>query len=339
MQYGLIIPRNNNMKKLFIILSCISLNVLVYSQKELTLEALNTDVYYVPRTSPKLLTVRNSLFSSDKSNGIVLHAGDDCYVASNYNNLDGAKIIGNKFVWKAQPPYGGLLHGAVMGYNINYTTMHNYADGIPYAFIYKGGNRIPMTWTSGSHSYNIHRNVKVGTVVKGMSGVKIYNNTYYNTRYNNWHHIGILENNGSDQTQPFAPAKNTIIKNNIFYQKSNSKAIKLYKGATEGLIIDYNIYYCEDCVNHEPRFEIEGKSVSWSEWQALGYDTHSIIMDPLFIDTINMVPEKRLDFGVDLGDEFNTGLAVTAKWVVGEYPDTAKQNGKWQVGAVIKEEK
>lgn len=327
------------MKKFFLIFSLLSLTLVIYSQKVVTLDGLDTDVYYVQRTSPRLLTIRSSLFASDRSNGIVLHAGDDSYVASNYNNLDGAKIIGNMFVWKTRPPFRGLLHGAVMGYNINYTTSHNYADGIPYAFIYKGGNRIPMTWTSGSHSYNIHRNVKVGTVVKGMSGVRIYNNTYYNTRYNNWHHIGILENNGADQTPPYAPAKNTEIINNIFFQKSNSPAIRVYKGGTEGLTIDYNIYYCEDCIDHKPRFEVEGRSVSWSEWQAMGYDTHSRIMDPAFIDTVKMIPVKRLDYGKDLGDGYSVGLATTAEWKVGQYPDTAKQNGKWQVGAVIREER
>ncbi len=306
------------------------------AQIELDVDGINTDFYDVERKNKTTLTVRRCLFETGKENGFVLKAGDDSYVSQNANNLDEARILGNKFVWTGYSNYpSSILHGAMLGYNINYTVKHNYNDGIPYAFIYKGGNDKRMEWTSGAHAYNIHKNVKIGVNVKGMSGVKILNNTFYNTRYSNWHHIGVLENNGSDQTPPYAPSNNTIIQNNIFYQKDNNPTIKLFNGSQNGLVIDYNIYWCEDCDDNTPEFEVEGRRVTWDEWQDLGYDLNSRILNPNFIDEENFVPTERLDNGTSLGEEFEYGLSTNAQWTIGTYPDTTKQNGDWQIGAVI----
>ena len=46
------------------------------------------------------------------------------------------------------------------------------------------------------------------------------------------------------------------------------------------------------------------------------------------------MPETRLDYGLDLGETFNEGLAVDAVWNRSA-PKTALQNGVWQVGAVV----
>ena len=75
-----------------------------------------------------------------------------------------------------------------------------------------------MESTAGGHSYNIHRNSKTLNI-KGMSGVKIYNNTFYNTRYSNFYNIHIYENNSSNQSRPYNPSTNVKIKNNIIYSE------------------------------------------------------------------------------------------------------------------------
>jgi hypothetical protein len=80
---------------------------------------------------------------------------------------------------------------------------------------------------------------------------------------------------------------------------------------------------------------IDGISTTWDEWRALGYDTHSIIADPKFINTTDLVPATRLDYGKNLGTEWQTGLSSTAIWKVGSSPATANQNGTWQVGARV----
>jgi uncharacterized protein YjdB len=58
-------------------------------------------------------------------------------------------------------------------------------------------------------------------------------------------------------------------------------------------------------------------------------------MNPNFINTIDFVPATRLDYGTNLGTEWQTGLSTTATWSAGSSPGTSNQNGIWQVGARI----
>ena len=81
-------------------------------------------------------------------------------------------------------------------------------------------------------------------------------------------------------------------------------------------------------------FSIAESKKTFAEWQALGYDTHSKVINPNFKDLINFVPAVRLDYGRDLGSEWAQGLSVNARWGTTD-PETSTQNGKWQVGAVV----
>ena len=85
----------------------------------------------------------------------------------------------------------------------------------------------------------------------------------------------------------------------------------------------------------ELRFsQYDGTQKSFAQWQALGYDQHSVVINPNFKDLVSFVPATRLDYGTDLGSTFKDGLSVNAKWGMTD-PETTAQNGKWQVGAVI----
>jgi hypothetical protein len=99
----------------------------------------------------------------------------------------------------------------------------------------------------------------------------------------------------------------------------------------EGFESDYNVFWCEA---GEPIFEIDGNTKTFTQWQALGYDLHSVIVNPDFLDFTSFVPRIRLDYGKDLGPDLNAGLAVDANWGKTD-PGTANQNGIWQVGARI----
>jgi hypothetical protein len=78
---------------------------------------------------------------------------------------------------------------------------------------------------------------------------------------------------------------------------------------------------------------IDGVTKTWAQWQALGYDAHSKIVNPNFINTTDFVPASRLDYGTNLGTEWEAGLSTKAQWIVGSSPATINQKGKWQVGA------
>ncbi|TLX75681.1 T9SS type A sorting domain-containing protein [Labilibacter sediminis] len=321
------------MNYLIITFSLLLFHLSCCGQEVLLIDGIETDYHNVPRKSRTLLTIQNSRFVSDAGSGYILEAGDDSYVVSRCNNLDGAKIIGNKFIWTGYDQYPkSTLHGLMVGYNINYTIKHNYFDRLRYTSVFKAGIEDEMAWTSGAHSYNIHKDTKALTI-KGIDGVRIYNNTFYSSGYSPLYHISLEENTGGE---PDHPATNIIIKNNIFYQKDNFPAIRLRQSSClEGLQCDYNVYYCENTFNNEPTFSIGGKSYNWNEWRELGFDTHSVVINPMFKDTENFVPSERLDYGVDLGEEHNTGLSTTATWEVGKYPATTVQGENWQVGAVL----
>jgi hypothetical protein len=69
-------------------------------------------------------------------------------------------------------------------------------------------------------------------------------------------------------------------------------------------------------------------------WQAMGYDLHSVVINPNFVDFNDFIPAERLDFGKDLGPNLLSGLAIDATWNRTAV-STEDQNGTWQVGARI----
>jgi uncharacterized repeat protein (TIGR02059 family) len=290
----------------------------------------------IPRTVPSALTYRNNSLTFAAFGNYALRSGDDSYLSS-HNNLDNAVITGNKFEWTGYSTYPtSLLHGIMAGYNINYNIKYNYQNGTPYAAVIKSGHEgVSMTWTSGSYSYNINKNTK-SVLIKAVNGVRIYNNTFYNTRDNisYLYQIDIANNHDPDQTKPYPLSSGTKIKNNIFYVKYDNPVIHLDTGCTTDFECDYNVYYSEQGINHEPIFSIGSNTYTWAQWQALGFDSHSRILNPNFIDIINFVPTTKLDFGTDLDSEFKDGLAVDAVWGSGD-PAMAAQNGTWQVGARV----
>ena len=291
------------------------------------------DTWYgvnIARTKPTTLTFRNNAITSVNRYGYLLSAGDEVPGAYN-NNLDGAVITGNMLTWNGTPEIGIIPHGIFTGYNINVQVKYNYLNKVPMAIIRKSNG---MTDVSGVVSYNIVKNPGVGVVIKGMNGVRIFNNTFYSsltTAQTNRSFIDIYEN---PDVTPAGCAKGTKIYNNVFYTKNRLKNISITSSCLSGFECDYNIYYCE---SGTPVFMVDGSLKTFSEWQAMGYDTHSRVINPDFKDLVSFVPAARLDYGTDLGQAFATGLSVDAKWGTTS-PATATQNGRWQVGAVIYKE-
>jgi uncharacterized repeat protein (TIGR02059 family) len=306
----------------------------VNSQTILTIEGqtyMNTeDTWYgviIPRSAQATFTFRNNSITSINRYGYLIEAGDEVPNANN-NNLDGAVITGNTLTWNGTPAIGIIPHGIFTGYNINVKVKYNYLNKVPMAIVRKSNG---MTDVSGVVAYNIIKDPGIGVVVKGMNGVRIYNNTFYNsltTEQTNRALIDIYEN---PSVTPPGSATGTKIYNNIFYTKNAIKNISVSTDGLAGFECDYNIYYCEAGT---PIFSVSGVQKTFAQWQALGYDIHSVVINPNFKDFINFVPAVRLDYGKDLGSELKDGLSVNAKWGASN-PETTVQNGKWQVGAVV----
>lgn len=292
----------------------------------------------IPRAVKSSLTFINNSITSVNSSGYLLQAGEEGPSSTN-NNLDGAVITGNKFVWNGTD-MTSITHGLFTGHNLNVVVKYNYLEKVPMSIIRK--TTINMTNTSGGVAYNIINNpVAVGAVVKGMSGVCIYNNTFYSERNmyagpGNGTWRGLVDIYVNDDNDYYAVPTGTIVKNNIFYTKNRIFNIYIHQAdaAPPKANIDYNVYYCED--RNGPLFNYCGTSYNWDQWRALGYDVHSVLLtsDP-FKDHVNFVPKTRLDHGTDLGSTWQTGLSTSASWKAGSAPATTNQNGKWQAGAVL----
>jgi hypothetical protein len=286
----------------------------------------------IPRAVPTSVTYRNNSITSVNSSGYMLQAGDESPLSSN-NNLNGEVITGNRLNWTGSYDPAIITHGLFAGYNTNSIIKYNYLQNVPYGIIFKSGTDagVNMTFTSGGCAYNIWKNGKFAGRVKGINGVKFYNNTFYSGDGTGWYLLLITAN--MDRTVP-SPSTGTKVFNNIFFSTIQIPMIKIESGCLTGFESDYNIYWCSA---GEPTFNIDGATVTWAQWRGRGYDAHSKIVNPDFINTTDLVPKSRLDFGVNLGTDWQAGLSTAATWVVGSSPTTSNQNGTWQVGARVYE--
>lgn len=289
----------------------------------------NWDGVNIPREVPTTFYFLNNSVTSVNSAGYLLQAGDEGPLSTN-NNLNGSLISGNKFTWNGTDP-SSITHGVFTGYNINYTIRYNYLDKTPYGILFKSGTDDGSNLTYNSAygaSYNIIKNARLSLRMKGINGVRVYNNTFY-CGYNTGSVILIDANH--DRAIP-SPSTDAKIKNNIFYTLNQIYNISIESSCLVNFESDYNIFYCE---SGTPMFSIDGVAKTFAEWQSLGYDIHSVVINPDFINTSGFVPSNRLDYGTNLGSGWETGLSTSAIWITGSAPATTIQNGKWQAGAII----
>ena len=321
------------MKKIFTIICFFIGTLFVFAQKILTIEGTITqsaelnvwEGVNIPRNIMTLLTYRNNSITSVNASGYMLQAGDEGSSVSK-NNLSGAVITGNVFTWKGSD-VNSITHGVFTGYNLNAKIKYNYLNNVPMGIIRKSDG---MTNTSGGIAYNIVKDGFVAVNIKGMNGVCVYNNTFYSTKTIAQTYRGIIQIYSNDT--PVAASTGTKIKNNLFYTKHQLSNITIEDIAcVNGFESDYNVFWCEEGT---PQFNYLGASKTFAQWQALGYDTHSVVVNPNFTDIINFVPKARLDYGINLGATWQSGLSTDATWGKTD-PKTSVQNGPWQVGSRV----
>lgn len=312
-------------------------SLIIYPQITLTVEGeeiINTETgaytgFNIPRSQPTHLTFRNNLLNFANASGYMLQAGDETPGANN-NNLDGEVITGNRFIWNGTNEES-WTHSVFTGYNINVTLKYNYLDRTPNGIQRKSNG---MTDISGVIAYNFIKSPKVGIVVKGINGIKIFNNTFYSDRTPAQTYRALIDIHTNTDGGLNALSTGTKIFNNIFYTRNRVLNIWVYEEAClEGFESDYNVFWCE---TGEPVFRIGDKFKSFTQWQAMGYDLHSVVINPAFNNFTDFVPSKRLDYGTDLGEVFKEGLANDAI-LSNVSPRIAVQNDTWQVGARVYE--
>ncbi len=325
------------LKGIFIVLF-LTISSSVFAQTILTIQGTfinNTEPgtwegVNIPRSEPAIFTYRNNSITSINSAGYLLQAGDE-NESSWKNNLDGMIITGNKFTWNGTD-VSSITHAVFTGYNINLTVKYNYLDKTPHGILFKSGtdDGFNMTFTSGGVAYNILKNARLSLRIKGINGVHVYNNTFYND-LNTDRAVSIIEIDANRDRAVPAPSLGARIYNNIFYTKYQIPNIRIESWCLNDFESDYNVFFCE---TGTPVFVISGVLKTFAEWQDLGYDTHSVLVNPDFVNTTSFVPASRLNYGTDLGTDWQTGLSTSATWSSGN-PATAVQNGMWQAGARV----
>lgn len=343
------------MKKYILILAGLILSNITFSQTTLLIHGKDTTVNYrlgydIPRSVPTLLQFRNNRVTSIYPEGPVVNPGDNDYSTSYSTNLNNAEITGNMIRWRASSETGS--HHAIMaGYNEGYNIGYNYFDSTQYGVTHEGGypNHTSMNDVNGKIYYNIFKNINYSVVNKGYDGTRIIGNTFYTNKNEFSVFIGVKESDTGGITAPYPNSANVKIFNNIFYNDGTTLFAAISVGTntddtpaemdTVGFECDYNIYYYENRPGNEPYFSFNGVGKTWAEWRALGYDEHSVILDPEFIDLIDFVPGSKaiIARGVNLGSEFQYALSTNADWVPGVAPEKELQGAVWQVGAKIYE--
>lgn len=328
-----------NMKRLILIICIVNCSHLLNAQSLYKLEGkiinnTETGTWYginIPRSVPTKLVFHYNSITSVNSDGYLLQAGDE-NPSPRDNNLDNMEIVGNLFTWKGGDDPTIITHGVFTGYNINSTVKYNKLINVPYGIIFKSGSDSGenMTFTSGGCSYNICKNGVFAVRMKGINGVKVFNNTFYSDSENSKYLLLITSN--QDRTNP-APSTGSKVFNNIFYTTRNIPMISIESESLEGFESDYNVFWN---TGGEPVFTIDGVRYTWQQWTAMGYDIHSKIIDPKFNNSNDFVPEVPLDFGKDLGKEWELGLSTSAVWNPGQQPATTSQSGDWQIGAILR---
>ena len=313
---------------LLITVSLYSQEVLIIREREfIDTETGNSQGVNIPRSTKTQFQFLNNSVTAVNSFGYLLQAGDENPAATN-NNLDGEIISGNKFVWNGTDQTS-MTHALFTGYNLDVVIKYNYLLNTPNGIQRKSNG---MTDQNGVVAYNILKNPKLGVAVKGISGIRIYNNTFYSDKTSDQTWRGLVDIYNNTDNGLNAPSKGTKVFNNIFYTRNHIYNINIHDAESlEGFECDYNVYWCEA---GDPIFQVDGKTKTFAMWQAMGYDLHSVVINPNFIDLEGFVPQTRLDYGMNLGETFNEGLATNAVWNRTS-PKTATQNGNWQAGAIV----
>jgi hypothetical protein len=287
------------------------------------------DVFRLSPTTNMLVRFKNNRFTVRNSDDHIILLGSEDPSPSDHK-LDGITITGNKVVWTGTN-LTDYNHGLLTGYSINAIIEYNFIQDCPYGTPTKSSG---FNYTCGGVAYNVYTSsFMVGTGAKGLGGVRFYNNSFYNTRKPGQGVIGsVYINSNNDWGAPGPVSTNCQIFNNVFYTKHQVANIYCDQASLVGLKCDYNLYWCED---GEPVFRIAGKTITLTQWKAMGFDQHSLRINPNFTSFATLVPSAPLNFGTNLGSVWQYGLDPQTEWN-GSDPILKAQPAVWQLGAYVR---
>lgn len=231
--------------------------------------------------------------------GQAFHQGVGIFVGQSYNNLIAHNHIHDFY-------YSGISVGWTWGYGnslardnvIEYNHVHDIGKGwlSDLGAIYTLGVQ-PGTIIRHNIFHDVQAAVYVGRGIyfdEGSSNILAENNLIYRTYTGgvgqNYGRNNIVRNNilafgGTAQVEPSGgPAGQpsgtslTFERNIVYWTRDESFLANPWSDSLA--VLQSNLYWQEGVPPAQMRFG----SRTWSQWQALGLDTHSLIADPLFVD-------------------------------------------------------
>lgn len=281
------------------------------------------------QTSIKIL---NNIFKANNHVNYTVEIGYDAppIVTGCYN---GAQFIGNLLTGAGSRLASSSAHGFMLGFSSRGKWLYNFIINNPYGCQTKSDG---LNNTGAVISYNLIKNPKYGITIKGMSNTTVINNTIYMDHSVLNYATGITVSEYDDGSHP---STGTIIKNNIIYSAGKSPFMIQIDdfGSLTGLQCDYNVYYVSGGTPEFIYVNSDGKTkyASFSQWQALGYDTHSVVINPK-LNATTLVPAQAINYAIGLGTTFNTGINPSNTWDR-NHTITKVQGSIWQNGAFILE--
>jgi hypothetical protein len=280
-------------------------------------------------------SIYNNYMVMKGSGGPFVHFGIE---ESNLQNdrFAGTKVYANRL--KGPGDYGlsvGSLHG-LFAWNQSAEWYYNYLSGSFLGLVLKSNGG---TYANVSH-HNVFKNCSQSHTIKGIKGTKIYNNTFFNA--------GALDCL-SETVGGGGDSGGTVFKNNIVIQLTNTGAVLQFQTAANltDVEIDYNIYYAPNA-QYFALVDSPNVYVSFAEWQALGHDTHSIMLteeqyNGLFNDPDNgdfslKAGSVAIGAGVTLDAAYDDGLDASTNWGTDtQLPVvvTKQQGAAWDIGAYV----
>jgi parallel beta-helix repeat protein len=165
-----------------------------------------------------------------------------------------------------------LLTGSVIRHNVVGDSVGWYAQGPDKEVHMSWGIYLDSFAGGYSVSHNItYRNSHGGIMLQGGRGNTVVNNIFVDSSVAQGYFPNFQDNSTGQ-----------ILERNVFWYR-DPEALLIAGGnlTPEVLRVDRNLYYCPGL--ETPRIRVRGIS-SYAQWQERGFDRHSVIADPQFVD-------------------------------------------------------
>lgn len=275
--------------------------------------------------------VDNNKILSQRTGGYNIGVGTET-INANENSSININIVNNYIHGN-----NNSTHSIFIGFQINAKIMYNTVKKGGYGTVCKGSTN--TVYTENGINYNLFIDCTRNIYLKGANGVVVSNNTIIVKSVLSFYALSIGINIGGDQPD------NSSFKNNIIVNTSeNSLTAIILEDNLKNNYIDYNIYYSPSGLN----FVVGTDTLSFSQWQALGYDANSIVLteeqfNALFTDFANddyslATGSVAIGAGFALDAAYDEGLDASTVW--GSDTDlpvivTKQQAAAWDCGAYV----